>query len=163
MSDSPQPPGPRRLPPPGLIPSLPPLPFLAGILLGFLAQSIAPLDVGGGAVRVGGIVLGVVAVLLFGWAERTMSRAGTHATPRAPTTALVTSGPFRFSRNPIYVAYALFTAAILLVANSAWGIVFSAVAVVFVDRLVISDEEERLWDAFGDHYDDYRHEVRRWL
>ena len=44
-----------------------------------------------------------------------MSRAGTHATPRAPTTALVTSGPFRFSRNPIYVAYALFTAAILLV------------------------------------------------
>jgi len=92
-----------------------------------------------------------------------MSGAGTHAAPRSPTTALVTSGPFRVSRNPIYIAYALFTVAILLVANSAWGLPFSALAVVVVDRLVISDEEARLRDAFGEQYDDYRHRVRRWL
>lgn len=163
MSDLTRPPGSRRPQPPGLIPSIPPLPFLVAIVLGFVAQSFVPLDVGGTAVRIGGIVLGVLAVLLFGWAERTMSAAGTHATPRSPNTALVTSGPFRFSRNPIYVAYALFTVAILLVANSAWGLVLAPLAIVAVDRLVISDEEQRLWDIFGDRYDDYRHEVRRWL
>jgi protein-S-isoprenylcysteine O-methyltransferase Ste14 len=163
MSDLTRPPGPRGPRPPGLIPSIPPLPFLLGILLGFVAQALIPLDLGGNAVRIGGIVLGVGAVLLFGWAERTMSHAGTHAAPRAPTTALVTSGPFRFSRNPIYIAYALFTVAILLVATSAWGLVFAALAVVVVDRLVIADEEQRLWHMFGDAYDDYRHEVRRWL
>lgn len=163
MSDLTRPPGSRPPPPPGLIPSIPPLPFLVAIVLGFVAQSFVPLDVGGAMVRIGGIVLGVMAVLLFGWAERTMSAAGTHATPRSPNTALVTSGPFRFSRNPIYVAYALFTVAILLVANSAWGLVLVPFAVIAADRLVIPDEEARLWDTFGDHYDDYRHEVRRWL
>lgn len=148
---------------PGLLPSIPPLPFLVAILVGFGLQAIVPLDVGGEVVRIGGIVLGLASILLFGWAERTMHHAGTHAAPRGPTTTVVTSGPFRFSRNPIYVAYALFTVAILLVANSGWGLVLSPLALVAVDRLVIADEEQRLWDLFGDSYDDYRHEVRRWL
>ena len=163
MAEPTGPEGPRRPTPPGLIASIPPLPFLVAIVVGFVAQSVVPLDLGGTAVRAGGMVLGLGAVLLFGWAERTMSHAGTHAAPRSPTTALVTSGPFRFSRNPIYVAYLLFTVAILLVANSGWGLVFGLVAAVASDRLVVADEEERLRDAFGERYEAYRRAVRRWV
>jgi protein-S-isoprenylcysteine O-methyltransferase Ste14 len=90
-------------------------------------------------------------------------RARTSPIPVKPATALVTSGPYRFTRNPMYLGMAFAYAGLAL-----WSGVFSALlilplVVVVVDRYVIPREERYLERAFGDHYRQYKVHVRRWL
>jgi len=86
-----------------------------------LAYLVAPLPVAPTAVGlVAGATLIVVAVALFGWAGRTMFAAGEHPDPIQLTAAIVATGPYRFTRNPIYVAMALITVGVALVVSSGW-------------------------------------------
>jgi protein-S-isoprenylcysteine O-methyltransferase Ste14 len=90
-------------------------------------------------------------------------RAGTHPQPWRPATALVVTGPYRFSRNPMYVGATLFYIGISFWVNSLWPLLLLPVVLVIMSRGVIAREEAYLERLFGDEYRSYRSRVRRWL
>lgn len=148
---------------PGVI-ARPPLIYL-GFLAGGLALDVfwpsrifgAPFGVGLGAVVV------VLGAALLAWAAATFRGAGTPVQTSRPTATLVTDGPYRFSRNPIYVALSLVHAGIALLTDSAWALVLLAPALAIVRLGVVAREETYLAHRFGDTYAAYRARVRRWL
>ena len=101
-------------------------------------------------------VLGFVA---FG----AMHRARTSVNPYRPTTVLVTSGPFRVSRNPMYLAMVVQYIGLALVFNALWAIVLLPLALVLVHLTVIKREERYLEHKFGEEYQVYKAKVRRWI
>jgi protein-S-isoprenylcysteine O-methyltransferase Ste14 len=80
-----------------------------------------------------------------------------------PTTALVTEGPFRYSRNPIYVALTLLYVGVALLINALWILLLVVPAVLVLRYGVIAREEAYLTRKFGDAYRQYTTQVRRWL
>ena len=91
-----------------------------------------------------------------------LRRAGTSPNPNRPTTALVVTGPYRFTRNPLYLSMALIYAGIALAAASLGALVLVLVAMVIVDRNAML-EEAYLERRFGDAYRAYKARVRRWV
>lgn len=92
-----------------------------------------------------------------------MRRAGTNISPSRPATALVVGGPFRFSRNPLYVALTSLFLGLTLIFNTAWGLLLSIPVLIVMHYGVILREERYLEAKFGESYRDYRASVRRWL
>jgi protein-S-isoprenylcysteine O-methyltransferase Ste14 len=143
---------------------LPPLLYGVALAAGFLLQWLAPRPILSSSARywAGGVLL-ASGVLLAVWARRVMEQAGTNVNPTLPTTALVAAGPFRFSRNPLYVALTLVYVALALLANALWVLVL-IVPVLFVTHYGVVRREERYLEAkFGDAYRAYRSRVRRYL
>src|SRR6185295_13268471 len=92
---------------PGVV-ALPPLIYGAAFLVVLVLGWIRPLPIANQAlVLVAGLALIVLAIGIAIWCRRTMQAAGTNVNPSLPTTAIVTSGPFRYSRNPLYLALTL--------------------------------------------------------
>jgi len=83
--------------------------------------------------------------------------------PVLPTTAIVTSGPFRFSRNPLYLALTLLYFGLSVAVNSWWGIVVLVPLLIIMHRGVVLREERYLERKFGETYRRYRSKVRRYL
>jgi protein-S-isoprenylcysteine O-methyltransferase Ste14 len=110
-----------------------------------------------------GFVLLLVGVSICIAAVRTFRRAGTSPLLGTPTTTLVTSGPYRFSRNPIYIGYTLLYLGISFWANTLWPVVLLPVVLGVMHRAVITREEAYLQGRFGDAYSSYCQQVRRWL
>ncbi|MPY89087.1 MAG: isoprenylcysteine carboxylmethyltransferase family protein [Luteitalea sp.] len=106
---------------------------------------------------------GLTGVALVVYTRMLFIRAGTSVFPNRPTTALVRSGPYRFSRNPMYVSLSLITLALAFLLNTAWLVFFLALAVALVDRTIIQREERYLERRFGDAYRAYCARVRRWI
>ncbi len=102
-------------------------------------------------------------VLLSAWAIRTMFRANVDPDPYEPTTAIVATGPYALSRNPIYVSFNLVHWGIAFVVNTVWPIVFLPVGIALLYYGVIAREESYLERVFGDEYRDYKTRVRRWV
>ena len=123
-----------------------PLPFLPGLLAALL-----------------GSVLLVVAVVVFLYSIRTFQTAGTPVPGNKPTTVIVRTGPYRFSRNPIYVAFSILELGIASWVNSVWLIGTLIAAVALMAFVVIPREERYLERRFGADYLDYKRSVRRWL
>ena len=92
-----------------------------------------------------------------------MTRAGTSPEPHKPTARLVAHGPFKLSRNPIYVSYALAEVGIGLLVNSAWLLILLPAAIVLMHYGVIRREEAYLDQRFSDEYREYKQRVRRWF
>ena len=92
-----------------------------------------------------------------------MRRAGTNISPSRPTTILVTSGPFRFSRNPLYVAGAVLLLGLALALNNLWGILALIPLSLVMHYGVILKEERYLDEKFGAPYRQYRLTVRRYF
>jgi len=90
-------------------------------------------------------------------------RKHTSVLPIRPSTTLVIEGPYRFTRNPMYLGLALLTIALGLFLNTWWVIILLVPALVVVQRFVIAREERYLHRRFGAAYDAYRCQVRRWL
>jgi protein-S-isoprenylcysteine O-methyltransferase Ste14 len=142
----------------------PPLVYLASLVLGALLQLANPLpflprtlDVALGASIV------AVAAALFAYSVAKFRAAGTPVPARKPTTAIVRTGPYRFSRNPIYLAFSLFQLGIAIWVNSVWLLATLVGAVALIDTIVIPREEQYLERRFGAEYLDYKAAVRRWL
>ena len=110
-----------------------------------------------------GIALAMIAVAIAVWGSRTMRMAGTNVNPSLPTTVVVTSGPFRFSRNPLYVALTLFYLGLTLALDTWWGIVVLVPLLTILHYGVVLREERYLEQKFGDSYRQYRSSVRRYL
>ena len=110
-----------------------------------------------------GVVLTVVAIALFVLAVRTFRIAGTPIPGNRPTTAIVRTGPYRFSRNPIYLAFSLFQLGLAFWINS-FGLLITLIPAVALMSLVVIPREERYLEArFPSEYVPYKASVRRWL
>jgi protein-S-isoprenylcysteine O-methyltransferase Ste14 len=143
---------------------LPPLLYGVALVAGFLLQWIAARPILSSNARswAGGVVL-ASGVLLAIWGRRVMERAGTNVNPTLPTTALVATGPFRFSRNPLYVALTLIYVGLALLTNALWVLVLIVPVLLLMHYGVVRREERYLEAKFGDAYRAYRSSVRRYL
>jgi protein-S-isoprenylcysteine O-methyltransferase Ste14 len=83
--------------------------------------------------------------------------------PRTPTPELIVGGPYRFSRNPIYLGMTLLQAGIGLALGNLWIVLLLAPVLFVLQRAVIEPEETYLARRFGEAYAGYRARVRRWL
>jgi protein-S-isoprenylcysteine O-methyltransferase Ste14 len=110
-----------------------------------------------------GVVLGIAGAILILSGVAVMRRARTNIYPSLPATALVTEGPFRFTRNPLYVALAILFLGLAFEFNTLWGIVVLAPLLLVMHYGVILREERYLEGKFGDPYREYCRKVRRYL
>ena len=142
----------------------PPLFYVAGFLIGIGLEAAFPIDRPPVAITVAGSALGLGAWLaLDGAAMLSFRRARSSMIPMRPSTALVTSGAYRFTRNPMYLGMAFLYAAIALVLGLVWPLIVLPVVIAAVDQLVIAIEEAHLVRRFGQPYCDYMRAARRWL
>lgn len=142
----------------------PPLIYLASIATGLAFHWVWPRPlVSGVALAPLGAILVVASLLLFGFSVQRFRAAGTPVPARKPTTAIVRTGPYRFSRNPIYLAFSLLQLGIAVWVNSWWLVATLAAAVAIIRWVVVPREERYLEARFGPAYLDYKASVRRWL
>lgn len=145
----------------------PPLILLAAAALGLLLESLAPASfsrfVQPLTLRAFGLALIALALVLIAASAWSFRRAHTALEPWKPSTALVTSGIFRFSRNPIYLGFLMILAGLALFRDSPWMLAM-LVPLWAVYRIgVIAREEAYLARRFGEEYRAYCARVRRWL
>jgi protein-S-isoprenylcysteine O-methyltransferase Ste14 len=110
-----------------------------------------------------GVMVSMAGVALFVAAIRAFDAAGTPVPGNRPTTAVVRSGPYRFSRNPIYVAFALIHLGVAASFGSWWLLVTLAVSIGVIAACIVPREERYLEARFGSIYSAYKSSVRRWL
>ena len=142
----------------------PPLIYLAGLAVGFGLEVLLPGTSLPSAVR--WVLGGVIFVAGLGLAtsfNTAFARQGTAVEPWKPTTAIVTSGPYRLTRNPAYLSMALMYVGIALLGDALWVLVPLPVVLALIDRGVIAREERYLERKFGREYLDYKGTVRRWI
>jgi protein-S-isoprenylcysteine O-methyltransferase Ste14 len=150
-----------RFPPPLLFA----IAFGAAVALDWLVRAApivrdppwSPVRVGAGATLVAG---GISLVL---WAMRTFRAASTSILPHKPASQVVQSGPFAYTRNPMYVALTTVYVGCALLVNSLWPLLMLPLVLIALYRLVIRREERYLASAFGATYTAYCQRTRRWL
>lgn len=146
---------------PGLI--RPPFVYLVAIALGAGLQFAVPLPLFPRAFNVPvAAVLVAIAVALFVSSVGRFRAAGTAVPANKPTTAIVRTGPYRFSRNPIYLAFSLLQLGLAIWVDSVW-LLATLVAALALMHIVIRREERYLERKFGAEYLAYKASVRRWL
>ena len=143
----------------------PPIPWALAILAGLVVGWLYPLQfvpasiprawVGGG--------LFVLAVALAVWAVVTIRKAGTQFDVHKPTTAIVENGPYRFTRNPIYLGMFLSQAGIAIGFDDLWVLAMLVPFYFVIRHGVVAREEAYLERKFGAVYRGYKSRVRRWL
>jgi protein-S-isoprenylcysteine O-methyltransferase Ste14 len=148
---------------PGVV-APPPVLLLAAILGGVGLQRLVPIPlVPGGVPAAAGIVVIAAALSLAAASIREFRRAGTEYETRKPATALVVRGPYRWTRNPIYLVFLALQLGIALLANDASIAAMIAPLAAALHFGVILREERYLSRRLGPAYDAYRASVRRWL
>src|SRR4051812_29927348 len=148
---------------PGL-PIPPPLLFVLPILAAIPLERFYPTMLAAGAVRwiSGGLFVGLgMALDIAGFV--TQRRAGTSPIPIRPTTRIVSDGVYRYTRNPMYVGFALCTLGIAILCDSLWMVAVVPIGLVLTNVLIVTREERYLERKFGDEYREYQRQVRRWL
>jgi protein-S-isoprenylcysteine O-methyltransferase Ste14 len=145
----------------------PPLAFAIPFTIGWLLNFASPMPILGPGARavnwIAGAGLIVLGLGLALWAGRTFHRAGTPVNPFEPSSSLVRQGPFRFSRNPIYLGMALLYVGGCVLGNMFWPLLFLPISLGLIHFTVIRREESYLSSMFGPAYDEYRRQVRRWI
>ena len=142
----------------------PPLVYLLALLLGLLLDRRAHVPfVPRGVARVLGWPLVGGGMALAAWFVRTMHGADTTLRTDKPVSRVVQDGPFRYSRNPGYLALTMLYAGIAVRRNALWMIVMLPLVVYVIQREVIEREERYLERTFGEEYLGYRRRVRRWV
>lgn len=144
---------------------LPPAPYAVALLGGWWLDRnwlALPLDLGEATRLLGWIALGV-GLTLFAWTLATFARHHTTVNPYVAASTLCTGGPFRFSRNPIYLGDWLILVGVSLLLNTLWPLAFAPLVWATIRYGVIRHEEAHLEAKFGDAYRAYKARVRRWL
>jgi protein-S-isoprenylcysteine O-methyltransferase Ste14 len=125
---------------------LAPLPIAAPIFVQWIGFGFAALGFG----------LGVLALIEFRRIHASLDK-------KKPTKRLVTSGVYRYTRNPIYLGFVLMLIGLPLTMGSYWGLILVWSLVTFTNNLIIKPEESYLKQEFNDQYTDYCSHVKRWL
>ena len=142
----------------------PPLLFVLPIAAALALEWFVPTSFVHGAFRWNiGAIFFVAGLLLNIAGFVTQKRAGTDPIPFNPSTRIVTHGPYRFSRNPMYIGLALWTLGIAFLVDCAWMLLAVPIGLVLIDRLVVTREERYLERKFGEEYLSYKRRVRRWI
>ena len=143
----------------------PPVLYVGALLIGFILQAAFPQLILLSAVvlRVLGVTLLLMSAAFARWAFVTMRQAGTSANPRKASIALATGGPFRLSRNPIYLAMTGLYLGIALIGNTWWPLLLLAPLLLVMHYGVVLREERYLEKQFGEIYLTYKASSRRWL
>jgi len=148
---------------PGVV-ALPPLIYLAFLAAGIVLDRLFPVELLPDALQYPlGIALMAIAALVMPFVLRRFRKAGTSLDVRKPTSALVTGGPYRFSRNPAYLSLTLLYAGIGVAADSLWIVGLLVPVLAVMQYGVILREERYLERKFGEDYLRYKRSVRRWL
>ena len=143
----------------------PPLAWGLAILAGLALNWLVPLHFLPADLRAGwlGAMVFVLALALFTWAVVTITRAGSNIPTNLPTTTLVESGPYRFTRNPIYLGLYLGLIGLAIAFDNLWLLMTPVPFALVIRYGVVAREEAYLERKFGDVYRGYRSRVRRWL
>lgn len=143
--------------PPGLV--------VATLGVGLVLQWLRPwrLPIPGTARIVLSASILALALTLGLWGERAMHGAGTNVDPGKPSTAIVTSGPFRFSRNPLYLFLIGCYLGVALAVATVWPFLFLVPMFLVLHFGIVRREERYLEAKFGEPYRVYKARVRRWL
>jgi protein-S-isoprenylcysteine O-methyltransferase Ste14 len=148
---------------PGVI-AHPPLIYAGGLFAGLLASYFLPVTflprtvarVLGWPLIGSGLILGFLG-------DRALRNAGTNINPYEPVSTVVVEGPYRFTRNPLYLASALIYAGIAVRLNALWAALLLPLVLGVVQRGVIEREERFLERKFGEEYTRYKAQARRWV
>jgi protein-S-isoprenylcysteine O-methyltransferase Ste14 len=143
----------------------PPLAWALAVLAGLALHWLMPLPFMPPAVSArwtGGVVF-AAALALFAWAIVTITRAGSNVPTNTPTTAIVDTGPYRFTRNPIYLAMLGGLVGLAMAFDNLWLLAALVIFALVIRYGVVAREEAYLERKFGDVYRQYRSRVRRWL
>src|SRR5438034_5266161 len=147
---------PSELPPeedrPG-VPIAPPLLFVFPIIAALALEWFFPTSFAQGPIRwiIGALIFLVgIALTISGFI--TQKRAGTDPIPFNPSTRIVAHGLYRFTRNPMYLGFALWTLGIAMLVDSAWMLLAVPIGLILIDRIVITREERYLERKFGETY-----------
>jgi protein-S-isoprenylcysteine O-methyltransferase Ste14 len=142
----------------------PPVAIGGPLLIGWLITQLwhDPVEVGSWRIPLGW-ALGLLFTVWNGWSLWLFGRHDTGLLPGQPTRAMIEEGPFRLSRNPLYLGLLALYLALALLAPSFWALVLFPAAVILVFWGAIRPEEQFLRERFGPAYEDYTRRVRRWL
>jgi protein-S-isoprenylcysteine O-methyltransferase Ste14 len=134
-------------------------------LAAFVRAGHQPLAFIPGAIPAGwlGALVFALALALFAWAIATMTRAGSSVPTSRPTTTIVDTGPYRFTRSPIYLSMLVGLIGLAIAVNSLWLLLTLVPFALVIRYGVVAREEAYLERKFGDLYRRYRARVRRWL
>ncbi len=142
----------------------PPITYALSMLAGHLIDSCVPLAMPGGDGRVmAGRVISVLSFALFLASAPLFKKYGTSIKPYKPTSAIITTGTYRLSRNPIYLSMSLLHFGVALWNGTWWMLLTLAVTTWFTTKFVIEREENYLEGRFGAEYMSYKRSVRRWI
>jgi protein-S-isoprenylcysteine O-methyltransferase Ste14 len=143
----------------------PPIAWAVAVLAGLALNWLMPLPLVPVAVpaRWVGALVFTLALALFAWAIATMTRAGSNVPTSLPTTTIVDTGPYRFTRNPIYLSMVLGLIGLAVAFNSLWLLLTLLPFALVIRYGVVAREEAYLEHKFGDVYRRYSARVRRWL
>ena len=142
----------------------PPLIFIAGLIVGFALDFFWPVPLVPMEIRIyaGGFII-LISFVPAIWMMRLFIKARTNLDVRKPTHKIITSGPFRWTRNPAYLSLSLLVLGIAIVADSIWVLLLLVVAMIVTHYKVILREEAYLEQKFGVEYLEYKASVRRWV
>lgn len=144
--------------------ALPPLIFLGFVVVSSLLHFRFPLRVTGYWVSLSlGIGAALAAGFLATWAKRVMKEAGTNVRPDKPTMTIVRGGPFRFTRNPLYLSLCLLQLALGFILDGWIPLLCTPLLLLVLHFGVVLREEEYLEAKFGESYLALKRQVRRWM
>jgi protein-S-isoprenylcysteine O-methyltransferase Ste14 len=146
------------------VPIAPPLLFVIPILASFVFEWFFATSFAHGAFRWrAGALIFLAGIALNVGGFITQKRAGTDPIPFNPSTRIISHGLYRFTRNPMYIGFALCTLGLAILVDSAWMLLAVPVGLLLIDRVVITREERYLERKFGGEYLSYKRRVRRWI
>jgi protein-S-isoprenylcysteine O-methyltransferase Ste14 len=146
----------------------PPAVPLLTVLIGIALKRLWPVGLGlefASPYRywIGGLIVGGAVLGLGAWSVMLVRRTGQSENPWKPTTQIVQGGPFRITRNPMYLQMVLVCIGIAVLLDNLWIVILTAGCAYALQRFAIAPEERYLERKFGETYLAYKRKVRRWL